>query len=182
MKISGKLQHGCHDLSVSILNVSTVLSMFCLAWGRQSNALVIRHLKCCNISNTSIFTYPHKKTSRGLMSGDRGGQAAGPPLQIQHSRNLSLRNAQTWSPQSGGAPSNWKIICRPLVLNMGYAEVSSIFRKFAWHVVFSSKKNGHTAYLFIRTMFQCLKRSQRWFAEIAMFTRSVIAYELVNRF
>ena len=116
------------------------------------------------------------------MSGDRGGQAAGPPLPIQRSRNLSLRNAQTWSPQCGGAPSNWKSICRRLVLNRGYAKVSSIFRKFAWHMVFSSKKNGPISYPFIRTMFECLKRSQRWFAEIPMFTRSVIAYELVDRF
>ena len=116
------------------------------------------------------------------MSGDRGAQAAGPPLPIQRSRNLYLRNAQTWSPQCGGAPSNWKSICHRLVLNRGYAKISSMFREFAWHMVFFSKKNGPISYLFIRTMFECLKRSQRWFTEIPMFTRSVIAYELVDRF
>ena len=34
---------------------------------------------------------------------------------------------------------------------------------------------------FHQIMFECLKRPQRWFAEIPMFTRSVIAYELINR-
>ena len=82
-----------------------------------------------------------------------------PPLPIQPSRNLPLRNAQTWSHQCGGAPSSWKIICRCLVLNRGYAKISSIFREFAWHMVFSPKKNGPISYLFIRTImreqFEC---------------------------
>ena len=149
-----------------------------------ANAWVIQPLRCCRLLNTSrhIFTYPHKKKSRGLMPGVRGGHAYGPPLPIKHPSNLLLRNAHTWSPQCGGAPSNWKIICRRLVLNRGYAKISSIFREFTWHVVFSSEKNGTISYLFIRTMFECLKRSKRWFAEISMFTRSVIAYELVDRF
>ena len=44
-----------------------------------------------------FHTSPQEK-SRELMSGDRGGQAAGPPLPIQRSRNLSLRNADLKSP------------------------------------------------------------------------------------
>ena len=45
-----------------------------------------------------LHTFEHyfhispQEKSRGLMSGDRGGQAAGPPLPIQRSRNLSLRD------------------------------------------------------------------------------------------
>merc|ERR1711923_348638 len=55
-----------------------------------AKACVIRPLRCFILLNTSIFTYPHKEKSKELMSGDRGGQAAGPPLPIQRSRNLSL--------------------------------------------------------------------------------------------
>jgi len=34
------------------------------------------------VENTLSLTYPHKKKSRGMISGDRGGQGVGPSLPI----------------------------------------------------------------------------------------------------
>jgi len=34
------------------------------------------------VENTLSLTYPHKKKSRGVISGDRGGQSVGPSLPI----------------------------------------------------------------------------------------------------
>jgi len=51
-------------------------------------ASVIRARISSNLAGTSgtlilSSTYPHTKKSRGVKSGDRGGQAVGPPRPIQ---------------------------------------------------------------------------------------------------
>ena len=56
------------------------------------------------------LTYPHKKKSRGVISGDRGGQGVGPSLPVYLFRNVASKNRRTYEPQCGGAPSCWKII------------------------------------------------------------------------
>ena len=58
----------------------------------------------------NVLTYPHKKKSRGVISGDRGGQAVRPSLPIHLFGNDASKNRQTCEPQCGGAPSCWKII------------------------------------------------------------------------
>ena len=41
------------------------------------------------VGNTLSLTYPHNKKSRGVISGDRGGQGAGPSLPIHLFGNVS---------------------------------------------------------------------------------------------
>jgi len=41
------------------------------------------------VENTLSLTYPHKKKSRGVISGDRGGQGVGPSLPIHPFRNVN---------------------------------------------------------------------------------------------
>jgi len=62
------------------------------------------------VENTLSLTYPHKKKSRGVISGDRGGQGVGPSLPIHLFGNVASKNRRTSVPQSGGAPSCWRII------------------------------------------------------------------------
>ena len=62
------------------------------------------------VENTLSLTYPHKKKSRGVISGDRGGQGVGPSLPVQLFENFASKNRRTCEPQCGGAPSCWKII------------------------------------------------------------------------
>ena len=51
-----------------------------------------------------------KKKSRGVISGDRGGQGVGPSLPIHLFGNVTFKNLRTCEPQCGGAPSCWKIL------------------------------------------------------------------------
>jgi len=62
------------------------------------------------VENTLFLTYSHKKKSRGVISGDRGGQGVGPSLQIHLFGNVASKNRRTSEPQCGGSPSFWKII------------------------------------------------------------------------
>ena len=62
------------------------------------------------VENTLSLTYPHKKKSRGVISGDLGGQGVGPSLPIHLFGNFASKNRRTCEPQFGGAPSCWKII------------------------------------------------------------------------
>jgi len=62
------------------------------------------------VQNTLSLTYRHKKKSRGVISGDRGGQGVGPSLPIHLFGNVTSKNRRTSEPQYGGAPSCWKII------------------------------------------------------------------------
>jgi len=55
------------------------------------------------IKNLSL-TYPHTEKSRGVKSGDRGGQAIFPPRPIQ-ATTLRLRYEVTSRWKCGGAPS-----------------------------------------------------------------------------
>ena len=61
------------------------------------------------VENTLSLTYPHKKKSRGVISGDRGGQGVGPSLPINLFGNVASKNRRTREPQCGGAPSCWKL-------------------------------------------------------------------------
>jgi len=60
------------------------------------------------VENTLSLTYPHKKKSRGVISGDRGGQDVGPSLSIHLLGNVASENRRTCEPQCVGAPSGWK--------------------------------------------------------------------------
>jgi len=62
------------------------------------------------VENTLSLTYTHKKKSRGVISGDRGGQGVGPSLPIRLFGNIASNNRRTCEPQCGGAPSCWKTI------------------------------------------------------------------------
>jgi len=62
------------------------------------------------VENTLCLTYRHKKKSRGVISGDRGGQGDGLSLPILLFGNAASKNRRTCEPQCGGAPSCWKII------------------------------------------------------------------------
>jgi len=62
------------------------------------------------VENTLSLTYPHKKKSRGVISGDHGGQGVGPSLPIHLFGNDAFTNLQTCEPQCGSAPCCWKII------------------------------------------------------------------------
>ena len=62
------------------------------------------------VENTLSLTYPHKKKSREVISGDRGGQGVGPSLPIHLFGNVAAQNRRTCEPQCRGAPSCWKII------------------------------------------------------------------------
>ena len=44
------------------------------------------------VENTLSLTYPHKKKSRGMISGDLGGQAFGLSLQIHLFGNVASKN------------------------------------------------------------------------------------------
>ena len=61
------------------------------------------------VENTLSLTHPYKKESKGVISGDRGGQAVGPSLPIHLFGNVASKNRRTCEPQCGGAPSCWKI-------------------------------------------------------------------------
>ena len=62
------------------------------------------------VENILSLTYRHKKKSRGVISGDHGGQCVRPSLPILLFGNVASRNRRTCEPQCGGAPSCWKII------------------------------------------------------------------------
>ena len=44
------------------------------------------------VENTLSLTYPHKKKSRGVISGDRGGQGVRPSLAIHPFGNVASKN------------------------------------------------------------------------------------------
>jgi len=71
-------------------------------------------LQICNIWNWCrkhfVLNMPHKEKSRGVISGDRGGQGIGPSLPVHLFGNVLSKNRRTCEPQCGGAPSCWKII------------------------------------------------------------------------
>ena len=62
------------------------------------------------VENTLSLTYLHKKKSRGVISGDRGGQGAGASLPVHLFGNVASKNRRTCEPQCGGVPYCWKII------------------------------------------------------------------------
>ena len=47
------------------------------------------------VENTLSLTYPHKRKSRGVISGDRGGQGVGPSLPIHLFGNGALAGYAT---------------------------------------------------------------------------------------
>ena len=44
------------------------------------------------VKNIFSLTYPHKKESRGVITGDRGGQGVGPSLPIHLFGNVVSKN------------------------------------------------------------------------------------------
>ena len=44
------------------------------------------------VENTLSLTHPYKKKSRGVISGDRGGQGIGPSLPIHLFGNVATKN------------------------------------------------------------------------------------------
>jgi len=44
------------------------------------------------VENTLSLTYPHKKKSRGVISGDYGSQSVGPSLPIHLFGNVASKN------------------------------------------------------------------------------------------
>jgi hypothetical protein len=44
------------------------------------------------VKNTLFLTYPHKKKSRGVLFGDRGGQRFGPSLPVYMFGNVAYKN------------------------------------------------------------------------------------------
>jgi len=76
------------------------------------------------VENTVSLTYPHKKRSMGVISGDRGGQGVGPSLPFHLFGNVASKNRRTCKPQCGGAPSCWEIIH------------VMVKKKFVFHVIF----------------------------------------------
>jgi len=61
-----------------------------------AKASVIIAFKCIisgtGVENTLSLTCPHKKRSRGMISGDRGGQGVGPSLPIHVFGNVASKN------------------------------------------------------------------------------------------
>ena len=80
------------------------------------------------VENTLSLTYPNKKKSRGVISGDRGGHGVGQSLPVHLFGNAASTNRQTCKPQCGGAPSCWKIL--ESNLSSGKKNI------FVFHVVF----------------------------------------------
>ena len=76
------------------------------------------------VENTLPLTYPHKKKSRGVISGDCGGQSVGPSPPIQLFGNVTSKNRPTCEPQCGDAPS----CCRSLETNLMVKKYSCIPR------------------------------------------------------
>ena len=62
------------------------------------------------VENTLSLTYPYKKKSKWVITGDRGGQGVGPSLPIHLFGNVASKNRRTCEPQCGGAPFYWKIL------------------------------------------------------------------------
>ena len=79
------------------------------------------------VENTLSLTYPHKKKSRGVISGDRGGQGVGPSLLIHLFGNVASKNRRTSEPQCAGVPSFWKIIHGWNSSNWGYVCIPHCF-------------------------------------------------------
>ena len=50
------------------------------------------------VENTLSLTYPHKKKSRRVISGDRGGQGVGPSLPVHLFGNVASKNRRTSEP------------------------------------------------------------------------------------
>ena len=62
------------------------------------------------VENTLSLTYPHKKKSRGVISGDHGGHGVGLSLPTHLFGNVVSKNRRTCESQCGVAPSCWKIL------------------------------------------------------------------------
>jgi len=50
------------------------------------------------VENTLSLTYPNKKNSRGVISGDRGGQGVGPSLPTHLFGNVASRSEERVNP------------------------------------------------------------------------------------
>ena len=80
------------------------------------------------VENTLSLIHAHKKKSREMISGDRGGQDVVPSLPIHLFGSVASKNQLTCESQCGGAPSCLKI----LETNLSNGEKNI----FVFHVVF----------------------------------------------
>ena len=62
-------------------------------------------ISATGVENNLSLTYRHKKKSRGMISGDRGGQGVGPSLPIHLFGKFASKNLRTSEHQCGVAPS-----------------------------------------------------------------------------
>jgi hypothetical protein len=56
-------------------------------------------ISATGVENTLSLKHLHKKKSRGVISGDRGGQGVGPSLPIHLFGNVASKNRRTSEPQ-----------------------------------------------------------------------------------
>ena len=104
---------------------------------------------CTGIANTRCFTYPQKKKSIGIISGERGGQKIGPPRPIQQSGKDSVREFRTSGLECGGAPSCWKIALSCRSDTWGYRNCSNMSSYTGPVIDFSWKKKGPIILFFL---------------------------------
>ena len=97
---------GLHEKHVvATWNVGNHLSICFWAQGNQEKP-VSRWPKTCvemaisgtHVENTLSLTYRHKKKSRKVISGDRGGQCVGPSRPIHLYDNVASKNRRTCEP------------------------------------------------------------------------------------
>jgi len=92
--------------------ISTCISNMCSVIVTKASVILAFKfvISGTGVENTLSLTYPHKKKSRSVISGDHGGQGVGPSLPFHLFGNFSSKNRRTCEPECGGAPSCWKII------------------------------------------------------------------------
>ena len=94
-----------------------------------------------DVENTLSLTYAHKKISRWVISGDRGGQSVGPSLPIHQFGNVSSKNRRTSELQCGAAPSCWKIIHGWNSSNWGVRNCLNQIKSFILNTIDCHKRN-----------------------------------------
>jgi hypothetical protein len=65
-------------------------------------------MSATRVRYTQSFTYPHRKKSQGVISGDLAGQEMGPARPIYQFGKCWLKDTRTIKLQCFSAPSSWK--------------------------------------------------------------------------
>jgi hypothetical protein len=69
-------------------------------------------MSATGVRYTQSFTYPHRKKSQGVISGDLAGQEMGPARQIYRFGKCWLRDARTIKLQCGGSETSLDLYIR----------------------------------------------------------------------